>query len=139
MGGGGRSTKAWANTSVPCSRTQRWCHERESERRSSAHDNTVSVCFSLDCFILLLDHSVCWRDTVGVMGYTPHRARGIGCPDQGADRALKSRNTQYLLITLMCRGRTWTGPIKSRSKQVRFVGSGITLGDRASDLKADVE
>ena len=73
------------------------------------------------------------------MGYTPHRARGIGCPDQGADRALKSRNTQYLLITPMRRGRTWTGPIISGSNQVRFVEPGIMLGAQAGDVKVDAE
>ena len=93
--------------------------------------------FSLDYFILLLDHSVCWLETAGVKGYTPHRARGIKCPVQCADRALKLRNTQATFLITPDGPRTHVDG--SLSRQVRFVGSGITLGDQAGDLKADVE
>ena len=98
------------------------------------------MCFYLNYLNLFLAGSVCWLDSPGITGDTLakgtwNRVSILGCR-QGAEVAENaghhSDHPRWPLTHL-------DGPIKSCSRQVRFVGPGIMRGDRVGSLKADVE
>ena len=89
--------------------------------------------------VFLLAFSSCLLETSGFTGGTLHRARGNGYPVLGADRARKSQKMPGTKPITPDRPLAHLDGSDQNHVLGKFLGPRFALGDRASDLKADVE